>query len=169
MAGEELERRFPCDEPGCAYRATQSSHLKRHKRTHSGERPYACDEPGCEYTATTAFNLKSHKRTHSGERLSSGKPPRIRGPRGASAASRVPASGAGEAAADGEQVLCVCVCVGGQTVKGHYTLVVSQGQHHSRRPSLPQLDPLVRSAAARSLLLRCLPSLSALPHCRQCV
>jgi uncharacterized Zn-finger protein len=66
--GEEPERRFPCDEPGCAYSATQAGTLARHKRTHSGERPYACDEPGCEYRAAEAGNLKAHKRTHSGER-----------------------------------------------------------------------------------------------------
>jgi hypothetical protein len=66
--GEEPERRFPCDEPGCAHSATTAGDLKRHKRTHSGERPYACDEPGCAFSAISASNLKAHKRTHSGER-----------------------------------------------------------------------------------------------------
>ncbi|KAJ1625877.1 hypothetical protein T492DRAFT_879324, partial [Pavlovales sp. CCMP2436] len=45
------ERQYPCDEPGCDFRASQPGHLARHKRTHSGERPYACDEPGCDYRA----------------------------------------------------------------------------------------------------------------------
>ncbi|KAJ1624409.1 hypothetical protein T492DRAFT_911768 [Pavlovales sp. CCMP2436] len=66
--GAEPERRFPCNEPGCGYRATQAGTLQSHKRTHSGERPYACDEPGCGFRAATASNLKTHKRTHSGER-----------------------------------------------------------------------------------------------------
>ncbi|KAJ1626487.1 hypothetical protein T492DRAFT_878366, partial [Pavlovales sp. CCMP2436] len=57
-------RHFPCDEPGCEYSATQSSHLARHTRTHSGERPYACDELGCDYRAAEAGDLKKHKRTH---------------------------------------------------------------------------------------------------------
>ncbi|KAJ1641407.1 hypothetical protein T492DRAFT_853046 [Pavlovales sp. CCMP2436] len=39
--GDEPKRYFPCDEPGCAYSATQAGHLTTHKRTHSGERPYA--------------------------------------------------------------------------------------------------------------------------------
>ncbi|KAJ1628742.1 hypothetical protein T492DRAFT_140945 [Pavlovales sp. CCMP2436] len=66
--GEEPERRFPCDEPGCEYSAIQPGHLSAHKRTHSGERPYACDELGYEYSATQPSNLETHKRTHTGER-----------------------------------------------------------------------------------------------------
>ncbi|KAJ1639622.1 hypothetical protein T492DRAFT_623613 [Pavlovales sp. CCMP2436] len=65
---EEPERRFPCDELGCAYSATQSGTLTRHKRTHSGERPFPCDDPGCGYWATTSGHLTAYKRTHSGER-----------------------------------------------------------------------------------------------------
>ncbi|KAJ1636675.1 hypothetical protein T492DRAFT_901548 [Pavlovales sp. CCMP2436] len=67
-SGGEPERRFPCDEPGCGYRATTASHLTTHKRTHSGERPYACDEPGCSSRASEAGKITAHKRTHSGER-----------------------------------------------------------------------------------------------------
>ncbi|KAJ1624873.1 hypothetical protein T492DRAFT_881058 [Pavlovales sp. CCMP2436] len=37
---DKPERRFPCDEPGCAYSATRIGTLNKHKRTHSGERPY---------------------------------------------------------------------------------------------------------------------------------
>ncbi|KAJ1635964.1 hypothetical protein T492DRAFT_625794 [Pavlovales sp. CCMP2436] len=61
-------RPFPCDEPGCQYSAKQEGHLVEHKRTHTGERPYACDQPGCEYRSKQAGSLKSHKRTHTGER-----------------------------------------------------------------------------------------------------
>ncbi|KAJ1622514.1 hypothetical protein T492DRAFT_913375 [Pavlovales sp. CCMP2436] len=62
------ERPHACDEPGCKYSATQMDTLAKHKRTHSGERPFACDESGCEYRTTTAGQLTAHKRTHSGER-----------------------------------------------------------------------------------------------------
>ncbi|KAJ1623980.1 hypothetical protein T492DRAFT_882675, partial [Pavlovales sp. CCMP2436] len=83
-------RPFPCDEPGCEYRATTTGslkkrhtrthsgerpatevgHLKTHKHTHSGERLFPCDEPGCEVRAAVAGSLKRHKHTHScAERL----------------------------------------------------------------------------------------------------
>ncbi|KAJ1636336.1 hypothetical protein T492DRAFT_960253 [Pavlovales sp. CCMP2436] len=62
------DRPYPCNEPGCEYRAAQASSVKTHFRTHSGERPYACDAPGCEYRTATAINLARHKRTHTGER-----------------------------------------------------------------------------------------------------
>jgi insecticidal toxin complex protein TccC len=58
------ERPYPCDAPGCEYRASAASNLKVHMRTHSGERPYPCDAPGCEYRAAEAGTLKGHKRTH---------------------------------------------------------------------------------------------------------
>jgi uncharacterized Zn-finger protein len=45
------EQPYACDEPGCQYKASEASKLKRHKRTHSGERPHACEEPGCEFRA----------------------------------------------------------------------------------------------------------------------
>ncbi|KAJ1634976.1 hypothetical protein T492DRAFT_836421 [Pavlovales sp. CCMP2436] len=65
------ERSYPCDEPGCEYRAAEAGHLTAHKRTHSGERPgerpYACDEPDCKYRAARVGTLTALKRTHSGE------------------------------------------------------------------------------------------------------
>ncbi|KAJ1616697.1 hypothetical protein T492DRAFT_574680, partial [Pavlovales sp. CCMP2436] len=57
-------RKHACDEPGCDYRATKATHLKMHKRTHTGERPYACDEPCCDYRAAEAGSLTAHKRMH---------------------------------------------------------------------------------------------------------
>ena len=61
------ERKFPCEH--CSYRATQPSHLKRHKESkHEGIR-YPCDQ--CEYNATRIDKLKLHKQSiHEGIRYS---------------------------------------------------------------------------------------------------
>lgn len=63
-----IERRFPCDWPGCNYIARHSVHLKDHKRTHTGEKPYRCNWPDCGLGFVQGSALKTHLRTHTGEK-----------------------------------------------------------------------------------------------------
>ena len=52
-------RMFPCTL--CTYSSTTASHLKRHKRIHSGEKPFMCEQ--CEYSLV---NLQFHLRSQIG-------------------------------------------------------------------------------------------------------
>ncbi len=62
------EKPYTCPHPGCKYAAAQSNDLVKHRRTHIGEKPYKCPYPDCEYAAARSDVLRMHKRTHTGEK-----------------------------------------------------------------------------------------------------
>ena len=64
-SGPGKEKKYVCTYDGCDYRATESHHLVRHIRTHTGDRPFRCTE--CEYTAAEAGTLSRHLKTHGGD------------------------------------------------------------------------------------------------------
>lgn len=57
-------RRYVCPEDGCFRWFKRREHMRRHRKTHTGERPHICPRDECQKTFSRLDNLSQHMRVH---------------------------------------------------------------------------------------------------------
>lgn len=66
IQGNTRKKVFKCDYAGCNKTYTKVSHLKDHRRRHTGEKPFQCSWEGCGWRFCRSDELTRHFRTHTG-------------------------------------------------------------------------------------------------------